>query len=37
MMRHGKEGIVFITIWVDDSLLVGDKDAKMLLPKPLTI
>ena len=27
MTRHGKEGVVFIAIWVDDSLLVGDKDA----------
>jgi len=27
MTRQGKEGIVFIAIWVDDSLLVGDKDA----------
>jgi hypothetical protein len=27
MTRHGKEGVVFIAIWVDDSLLVGDQKA----------
>ena len=27
MMRKNEKGIVYIAIWVDDSLLVGDKDA----------
>jgi len=27
MTRHSKNGVVFIAIWVDDSLLVGNKNA----------
>ena len=27
MTRHSKDGVVFIAIWVDDSLLVGDMQA----------
>ena len=27
MMRRNEKGMVYIAIWVDDSLLVGDKEA----------